>query len=546
MFGNVLPNTTYYVESIYDNNEFRISTTLGGPVLSLTTAAGGAIAVTNDYAFGIADNGISAKMILAAQYDDATDYLTYTVFGETWPLQYGYTIPEIQTITGNGTSGPFTLTNYISGDNPTNAIVEINGVRLLDTAYTINSSTKVLQFIGLTPSSSDTIAITSFNLTDRQSFNTQYDITGKTVSAISYINNAITVSQPAIRVTTATNHGLSTDDIVRIDGVSGSVQLNNNIYYVDVINTTQFDLYYSQVSDNDPVLSVSSYTGGGYVWLDETFTVISVWDQFNVNRLWVTVNGRRVPSESLYLNSDNNLSILVPIASGDSITILSMVPSATPNQLVYLQNVNKTNNASVYRANTQTRTWLVEPLYYTDETMYVADVTRITDTIIQNVTAPAVVDGIISIGINANKNSISQIIVYNNTTSSYVNTSNYSLVIVDIAPTINITGGVTTGDSLIITTIEGNLLYLNGEQIRFTAVNLSDNSITGLQRGTNGTGEISYNPVYSEVFGILPNNLLPSVNYNLTWNSNVYNVTEGDPLQISETEAAYFLNTDVS
>ena len=223
-----------------------------------------------------------------------------------------------------------------------------------------------------------------------------------------------------------------------------------------------------------------------------------------------------------------------------------MVPSATPNQLVYLQNVNKTNNASVYRANTQTRTWLVEPLYYTDETMYVADVTRITDTIIQNVTAPAVVDGIISIGINANKNSISQIIVYNNTTSSYVNTINYSLVIVDIAPTINITGGVTAGDSLIITTIEGNLLYLNGEQIRFTAVNLSDNSITGLQRGTNGTGEIPYNPVYSEVYGILPSNLLPSVNYNLTWNSNVYNVSQGDPLQISDTPAAYFLNTDVS
>jgi len=44
----------------------------------------------------------------------------------------------------------------------------------------------------------------------------------------------------------------------------------------------------------------------------------------------------------------------------------------------------------------------------------------------------------------------------------------------------------------------------------------------------------------------LPNNLLPSINYNLTWNSNVYNVSQGDPLQISETEAAYFLNTDVS
>ena len=50
----------------------------------------------------------------------------------------------------------------------------------------------------------------------------------------------------------------------------------------------------------------------------------------------------------------------------------------------------------------------------------------------------------------------------------------------------------------------------------------------------------------SFLFGLLSNNLLPNVNYNLTWNSNVYNVTDGDPLQISETNAANFLNSGVS
>jgi hypothetical protein len=102
------------------------------------------------------------------------------------------------------------------------------------------------------------------------------------------------------------------------------------------------------------------------------------------------------------------------------------------------------------------------------------------------------------------------------------------------------------GDSIVITTIEGNLIYLNGEQIRFTTVDLNANTLSGLQRGTNGTGILTYIPVYSEVYGILSNNMLPSVNYNLTWNSNVYNVSQGDPLQISETNAAIFLNTDIS
>jgi len=119
-------------------------------------------------------------------------------------------------------------------------------------------------------------------------------------------------------------------------------------------------------------------------------------------------------------------------------------------------------------------------------------------------------------------------------------------VIIDLVPILQITDEVTVGDSLVITTIEGNLIYINGEQIRFTTVDLDINTISGLQRGTNGTGIVDYMPTYSEVFGILSNNLLPSVNYNLTWNSNVYNATDGDPLQISDTNAAIFLNSGVS
>jgi hypothetical protein len=687
MFGNdIIPQTTYYIESIFDINDFTISSTLGGSVITLSDAVGGATGITNDYSFGIADNGTSAKMIFSAQYDSTIDYLAYTVFGETFPTQYGYTIPELETFTATAGQTAFLLSNYDSGDNPTNAVVELNGVRLTSTEYTINSTTSILT-LTTGASLNDVVAVTSFNLTDRQYLNTQYNITSKTVSSIINIDNEITppivstivttvsstgnlltctdtsgfivdqtiifkgtqignvltngtvyyvkavtfpydgtftISQtlggstfnpgiasgtvltyvggtPAVRVTTDTVHNLSTNEIVRIDGTLGSSQLNNNTYYVHVISSTQVDLYNSTYSSsisavNDPVTGTSTYISGGYIWEDSIFVVDSVWEQSNVDRLWVTINGYRVPSTALYLNANNNLSILTQIITTDEIIITSMISSATPNQLVYLQNVSKNGIGSVFRSNSNSRTWLVEPAFYTDLVIYVDDVTKITDQITQNVSAPAAVNGITSIGLTADKNIISQVTVYNNTTNAYINSINYDIVIIDLSPILEIYNDVTVGDSLTVITLEGNLIYLNGEQIKFTTVNpvlqsgnfkigqeyiidsigttnfiaigassntvgltftatglgtgtgtaIAINAISGLQRGTNGTAELSYIPLYSEIFGLLSNNLLPEVNYNLTWNSNVYNVTDGDPLQISETNAAIFLNTSIS
>ncbi len=482
---------------------------------------------------------------------------------------------------------------------------------------------------------------------------------------------------PAVSITTGVAHNLEENNIVRIDGTTGSIQLNNNTYYAKIISATQIALYNSTYDPtanaiNDPVTVVSTWTGGGYVWLDKTFTItttsatattasndritvssslelilgtpiiftgsvllgglesevtagaftqgntyqinsqgttdftligarnnnvgtnfvatgvgtgtgiataiyyvydkpsattfrvtavrdgdvfaltndigsmnVSQWEQDNVDRLWVTVNGYRIPSSALRLNPDNNLSILSTIEPGDVVIITSMIPTATPNQAVYLQNVNKTGIQSVYRANSLTRTWLTENLQDTDDTIYVEDVTMITETIIQNETAPAEVDGIISIGLEGDKRAICQVIVYNNTTSQTVNPANYYIAIEATAPILKITGGVSVTNSLTITVIIGNLIYVNGEQIGFTTVNFATNTVTGLQRGANGTGEQTFIPKYSEVYGILSSNKLPSVYNTLTWNSYNYNLVDGDPLQISTTVSANFLNADV-
>ena len=702
------------------------------------------------------------------------------------PVQFGYTLPETQLFTGNGSTTVFNLSNYVDSNDATNAIVEVNGVRVDNAsgAYTISPAFNNITF---TSAPTGNVAVTTYNLTDYQYFNSQFSITNNIVANITSVNNAIssaivtqatatavspsnqitvtstsgfvagqtvtfqgtgfgniatdgtvylvkqvvdlthfTISDqsgtivplsndsglmqvnvgglPAVRVTTGIAHGLSTNNIVRIDGVNGSTQLNNNTYYVHVISTTVFDLYTSTYSSalnyvNSPVTTISSYTGGGYVWLDGSFilsdTTISAttnlgqitvgstaefyvgtpiyftapygvlgsnlygtglisgqeyyvaavvdattffvsssrygapitlsaatlnpatqilnvcqWQQSNPDRLWVTINGYRVPSSQIKINAGNYISILSVIQTSDKIAITSMTPSATPNTMTYYLNVDNLGLPTVYNANA-TKTWLTVPLGDLDSTIYVNDVTQVTQTIVQNSIAPAInpTYNARTISLNADKNSLNNITVSvtKGGVTTVLPTSDYYYELIALSPYVFITSNlVSTGDSLTITILEGKTIFVNGEQIRFTTVNgpvqagyivkgqtytinsigttdftkigassntvgltfvaddnnpntpiftqlgsgsgtaLGQNSISGIQRGANGTAKQTYIPLYTGVYGLLSSNLLPTSDYNQTWNPipGVYNVTNGDPLQIANTSAAVFLQSD--
>jgi len=183
------------------------------------------------------------------------------------------------------------------------------------------------------------------------------------------------------------------------------------------------------------------------------------------------------------------------------------------------------------------------------DTIYLNDVTRVTDSIVQTVTAPALVDGVFNIGLTSNKNVICHIQVYNNTTGLLVSNSNFAVVLEDTAPILQIQPiGVSAGNSLTITTVEGRLLYINGEQIGFNECDLIENTVSQLTRGANGTGMQTYIPIYAEAFGLIPNNRMSDVLYSETWNPvpGIYNTVDGDPLQIADTQGASFLRTDIS
>lgn len=747
IFGVLESHKVYYVKSIVDGNQFTVSNTVGGATITLTTAYGASYFITNDYAIGRQPNQYSAKLMLAGKpdpanngrlipYDQEKDYITYSLFGETMGEQYGGTIPETQyfAMTGGTT---FSLANYVQGTNADSAVVEVDGVRLINGIdYTINTNTSEIE---LTSGVGNVLAVTTFMFTARQYFNTQLfnDATSpslyqdKTVSAISNVEtslspymaqvictatasgaNTITcisvtgivvgatvqfktingatigniktdgtvywvvnvnevaktiqISETSggsvfalasasgfgdmiayvgglttVRVTTSTSHNLLTNDLVRIDGVAGSTELNNQLFYVHKISDTIVDLYESEfpynpllAATNFPVTNVTTYIGNGFIWKNTTFVVattmatgsvslndsitcldtsglvigtpitfiepgvsvgdatiggltagttyyvktilsntsftvsteregtiveltdtsalevyVSQWQQSNVDRLWVTINGYRVPSTSLSLNANNELGILTNIATTDKVVITSMIPTATPNEQVYLLNVNKEGVGTVSRANTMTRTWVTDS---TPETITVYDATRITDTIHQTVTVgtPAVGTDYVLLGLNGDKDIITQIIVYNNTTGQLVDPQNYSLVIEFTAPKIKVTidanSGVSTGDNLLITEVLGNLIYLNGEYIRFGSIDLNTGVLSDLTRGVNGTGVQPTIPKYSEVFGLLSDNRMSNVDYGLTWNSSIYNAELGDPLQISNTNSAKFLNIDIT
>lgn len=718
IFGGLTAGIKYYIKQIVSATSFTISTTKGGSTTALTDGTGTIVAITNDYAIGLVDANINAKIIFSSVYNETTDYIAYSVFGETQPAQYGYTLPTVQTLPISGTV--YNLTGYLSGDNPSNAIVEIDGIRQPTGSYTIDPQADTLTFgSGV---SGTKLAVTTYNLTDNQYLNTQEGITGVTVSSIVSISNSviagvstqvsavssatklITVSntvnfllnapvqfygnanlgnvdattgtvyfiktidssttfsisltpggsvfdpgtatgtavaqvggQNTVRVTTSTPNLFATNNIVRIAGTSGSVQLNNQIFYVHKISSTTFDLYQTTYNagafvSNSLVTNIGAYLGGGYVWKDQSiivssqtatatasstnkitvgstnglivdtpvyfnglgyepgdvtpsnivigteyyvrelftsgteFTIsstrggdafvlttqsglslaVSQWQQTNVDRLWVTVNGYRVASSALVLNANNDLGILTPITSSDVIAITSMIPTATPNEITYIQNVNKSGSAMVYRANATESTWLTKALQYTDTLIYVNDVSQVTSSTQITTPAPAPVNGTITVGLPVDKNSISTVVVLNKNTGQTLPATYYKISVVDTVPVVQISNGVTVGQILNITVILGNTVYIAGEAIRFAGVDFSTNTIYGLQRGVNGTPVRTLVAIDTRVYGILPANQLLDIYYDMTWNSYNYNPVLGDPLQISTTIPANFLNTGTS
>ena len=471
------------------------------------------------------------------------------------------------------------------------------------------------------------------------------DSLNKTITIMDYEGNSISLTNgtgnmqvlvggvPAIRITTSIPHALVTNNLVRLDGIVGSVELNSNVYYVHVIDPYIVDIYeqpFTAFTDktNYPVTTVSSYVSGGYIWIAGTFYIynsianeidnntimvdtiinisagtpvyfskigsligdnifggiiqgqeyyiktvtsgqitiseerdggtlslvnvpsdkilVSLWNQSNVDRLYVTINGYRVPSDKLTLNDYNELSILTQIVPRDVVIITSMIPTATPNEEIYINFVDTLNNGVVYRENATNVSWLTSPIYELSTDISVNDVKSLTFEKIQNSVVSAPTDGNYIIGIDADKNSILTVTVTNETTSSLISNEYYSIVIEDMSPVLKISSqaGVAQGDTVEIKVLLGGTIVINGEQIKFGSVDIENNKLLEIQRGVNGTGVQLIIPTYTKVSALSSINLLSQFEYDSLWNSDNFDTVLGDPLQVSTTSAAMFLRTE--
>ena len=362
-------------------------------------------------------------------------------------------------------------------------------------------------------------------------------IHGITASATTTTVNQITVTGNSEDLVPETPVYFAAAGAANGDDILGGL-IQGTEYYVRAVDTVS------------GFFTVSATRGGEEVALTtDTGTVyVTQWAQFNTDRLWVTVNGKRVPSSKLVLNDFNELSILTPIVSGDTVVINSMIPSATPNQEIYLNMIDNLGVPTVYRQLSYTQTYLTQDIFPLSTTITVNDVSHLINSVVQNVAAPVAVDGYYSIGLTSDKRILSTVTIVNNTTGQAIDSSYINVSLFDAAPIVKITAGswISVGDLLTITSVEGNVVYINGEQITFAGVDLVNNQLTGIGRGANGTAQQYLIPTNTTVTGLLNSNKLPEEYYNQTWNSYIYNTIEGDPLQISETPAAYFLNPDNS
>mgnify|MGYP003630375125 FL=1 len=650
--GGLVAGTTYYVLEIINSTTFTISLTIGGTPVVLTTDAGSMVGTLNAVSVNSVQNISTAiEPALATTNAIATAVTTNVItFNSTANFVVGATIYFQGTNFGELTQGLVYFVESIDVDGVSATIMDADGTQI---SLTTGSGAMLVTVGGLPTTRITTTLEHGFNnsIVTSGAFEvgSQYiiltldDGVGATTdfTLIGAANNDLGTIFIATGVGAGTGTAQITDRCI-IDGCVGAEQLNGNTYYVRVITPTVFDIYYQVYNPlpyvtTYPVIGVTNYISGGYVWRQGTFFLITTtatetvastnsitsvdvsglipntpvlftlqgkqagdallggiiqgttyyvkttdintqtftisttttngvadaifplsndtgamnvtqWEQTFVDRLWITVNGARVPNDKLRLSTDNEVSILTAIVPGDVVIMTNMIPHSTPDEEIYKNTVDSDQNASIYRANVQSRTWLSNSLFTLSTRVAVGNIDRITDKVIQNVIAPSPVTGTYSIGLTADKDTVTGVKVLNNTTGLYISSNFVSIVVENLAPILNITDGahITAGDSLTITSYEGNLIYVNGEQIGFSNIDFDTNSVGGLQRGMNGTAMQSSIPIYTEVVGLLANNKLSNVYYNQTWNSYTFNAVLGDPLQISTTVPAQFLHTDVT
>jgi hypothetical protein len=288
----------------------------------------------------------------------------------------------------------------------------------------------------------------------------------------------------------------------------------------------------------------------------------------NVDRLYVSIIygpnsgsmiGHReyVPTSKLsYVQYEDVSTLLIrqAVAPGDEVLITSMVPTASPNEGKF--RINNTwnivsgepNSTTLHRENQVSRTYVTNVYSDTDGTITSFRVNNPhalvkkavfsgTDSVLGSRTLD--IDSVTGLYYctvdNVNNKQVANIVVTAPGTTTPI-TSEFSFVGVSNATTVKILFNTRPVDAsgiyltkVDVTISAGNTVMINGEQLRYTNINLDYSSpsygiITGLFRGLNTTGDKEIK-VYDIVQSILDENISDTGNLNKTWYSNIIETT---------------------
>lgn len=323
--------------------------------------------------------------------------------------------------------------------------------------------------------------------------------------------------------------GVGTYTVSKSQTISSTTMYGVNVNSVFVANDTNTGTG-TGIAHSLEEITVSIERGGDIYELtsDTGLIGVSQWEQDNVDRLWVTINGYRVPSSNLRLNAYNEVSILSTVSPGDEVIITSMTPSETPAEERYMNFVNTRGEGYVYRMNSQARTWLTEELDQYETEVTVKDISHLTNITTQNSIAPTAIDGYMYIGLNAHKNDILATEIYNVTKGKMLSPGQYSVIIEATRPTlkikskpINIEGnseivGSILGSVLTVTTVNSGTVTI-GSKIKGGSIIPETQIVTQLTGTPNGVGTYV-------------------VNQSQTISSTLITVLDGDVLEITVVE----------
>lgn len=442
-----------------------------------------------------------------------------------------FSMPEIIEFVATSGQTVFTFTESLSTTSIDNAIVTINGLRVIQSTYTFT--------IGSITFASPLTLNDKVSILTYHNVRNQYLVTSSGTKSVSIIDN-VTVGN-SVQITVPNGHGLVNNDVVYIDGFIEATSLRGEFVVKNLVVSggfTQMDLYQKDSNAVYQVspLGVNASATNGLIWKKNTFQISTAID---VTRLFVTVNGKRVHPSKLKIYG-NNLGIMMSMTNA-TVIITETSQKSTPNEIIYMQLIDKLDTKSVYRIPSSSQTWIKTPVNENDNIINVDDVTALVDTItVESIVTNSKVE------LTTDRNLTTGAMIYNKSVGQWVVEESYSIELINLTPTVIFTNGVSDGDVLQVTAFVGNTAYISGEIVKFNQINFTNDYITGLTRGASISPRVNAD-IGTIVYGITPANKLPDDYLNSSWNSTDYNIEDvlgnqmGDPLSLSTTNAAKFL-----